>query len=121
MIAKVFPLILTEKGILYAYDDTIYSPDGFEIPHQLVAHEEVHARQQGGKPDVWWERYLEDAMFRFEQELEAHVQEWKSFSKAETVRNQRRVYLTNCARRLSGPLYGRCVTFERAKRLIKEA
>lgn len=120
LIKKVFPIVIDQKGILYAYDMTIHNPDAVEVPHQLVAHEEVHSRQQDGKPDVWWGRYLESSLFRFEQELEAHREEYRVFYTGSNLRNERRMYLMNCAKRLSGPLYGRCVTRDKALRLIKE-
>jgi hypothetical protein len=120
-ISHVFPLVLTEKGILYCWDDTIYNPDGVLVSKPLIAHEKVHSIRQTGKPDVWWEHYLETKLFRFEEELAAYRSEYRVACLEEKDRNQRNFYLVSCARRLAGPLYGNCVTFPQALNLIKEA
>ena|ERR1051326_6571357 len=119
-ITKVFPIVLERLGILYAWDDTIFNPDGVEIPPALIAHEEVHSERQQGKPDVWWDQYLETKLFRFEEELYAHRAEYRHALKEIKDRNQRNSYLMACARRLAGPLYGYCCSVPQAITLIKE-
>lgn len=104
-------------GTLFCYGDTIYFPAGGDLPETLHAHEEVHSRRQGDDPDLWWDRYLQDAEFRLLEEVLAHRAEYRAF---QGDRRERRLFLRSVAARLSGPLYGRMVTFEKAKRLIKE-
>lgn len=113
-------MVLTVKGVLYCWDTSIYNPDEIDIPAQLIAHEEVHSNQQSGHPEDWWDKYLKDSTFRFHQELEAHRVEYQRFYTNSNIRNERRLYLKLCAQRLSGPLYGQCVTFKQAFNLIKE-
>lgn len=116
-IRELFPL--TGKEI-FAWGDIIYSPSTESLPPWLLAHENVHKRQQDGDPEKWWARYLADPYWRFEQELEAHRAEYRSFCALEPNRNRKRVFLKGIARRLSAPMYGRVASFEKAKRLIKQ-
>lgn len=120
---------------IFAWGDTIYNPQGGELPPWLVAHEKVHKGQQeamiheiaphtyiagAGGPETWWERYLRDTKFRFDQELEAHQEEYRVFCKHHPDRNQRRAGLKSLAKRLSGKMYGNMVSFDKAKRMIKD-
>lgn len=65
-------------GIIFAYGDTIYNPDGISISPFLLAHEQTHQRQQGCDPAGWWHRYLADLPWRLDQELEAHRVEYRA-------------------------------------------
>lgn len=122
---------------IFTYGNTIYVPDGSEITAPLYAHEEVHFKQQSCDGhyadgvsdhgvrlfaiDAWWQRYIDDLKFRFDQELEAHRVEWLTFLEKDTQkpnRARRRHVLKALAARLSGPLYGRLVTLKRAQQLI---
>lgn len=140
-ITSVFGDKALTRGILFCWGDTIYNPSATDIPGQLLAHEKVHSDRQlelgkiydseyGGDPmsepelyrvgaEQWWIRYLEDSSFRLEEELLAHQVEYKYFS-LDHPRNQRRLYLNAIAKRLSSSLYGNCVTFSKAKQLIKD-
>lgn len=60
----------------YCWGETIYAPDGHEVPPDIIFHESVHARQQGSDPGAWWMRYLSDSQFRLEQELDAYSQQY---------------------------------------------
>ncbi len=99
-----------QPGVLFAYDQCIYNPSGIEIPPALIAHESVHlARQQlirGGDQRVeqWWTRYLEDSEFRYNEELLAHVAEFKMLAPGR-ARNERAAALMGTACRLIAPLY----------------
>ena len=120
-IREVFPLSGSE---IFAWGDTIYNPGGGDVPPWLVAHEKVHANQQMNdnghfETKEWWARYLVDRKWRFEQELEAHQVEYREFCRLNPQRNMRRVYLKVVARKLSAPLYGKMVSFDKAKRMIK--
>ena len=120
-IVAVFPEAI-KPGVLFCFGDTIYNPSGIKIPNWLVAHENVHRKQQAVHPGVtcgWWLDYLNDPKFRFDQELPAHIEEYKQFRIDNRGRNVRRLYLRLVAERLSGPLYGRMMTYTEARKLIK--
>lgn len=99
-----------KPGVIFAYGDQIFNPSGIEIPHALIAHEGVHGNRQlsmnfGRHPEAWWDRYLTDPQFRYEEELFAHVAEYKVCAQRVTDRNQRARLLLSTARRLIAPLY----------------
>lgn len=116
-IKSIFPI--TGKEI-FSWGDKIYNPSGVKISLELRAHEEVHSRQQGDDVQSWWDQYLIDDEFRFEQELLAHQVEFAVYSRHQPNRNLRRIYLRETAKRLSSPMYGSIVTFVKAKQLIKK-
>lgn len=116
-ILAAFPAAARMQGVLFCWGDTIYNPQGVTLYEPVLAHEEVHCRQQGKNPEVWWHRYIIDPQFRFEQELEAHQREYEVAS-LRLTRNQRRQVLRGLAHRLSGALYGKMVTKDEASRLI---
>ena len=117
-ICRVFPQS-ANKGTIFTYGKVIYVSDGSPLPRSLIAHEVIHVQQQEVMGAVeWWDRYLHDAKFRFGQELAAHRQEYV-VACLEGGRTHRRVALAKIAQRLSGPLYGRCVTMNEAKLKIK--
>jgi hypothetical protein len=105
-------------GVIFAYGDAVYSPSGEELPPDLVAHEQVHLRQQAavGGPEPWWSRYLAEPTFRLEQELEAY----RVQIAFHTDRPSRRACLRRVARDLARPMYGRIVTAEQARRLLSQ-
>lgn len=107
------------KGIIFTYGRTIYNPHGSELTPYLMAHEEVHADQQGMFPDNWWHRYLNDPAFRLDQELMAHGVEVRKYCEV-NGRGQRRHYVSEAAKRISGIAYGRIITFADAHRMFKE-
>lgn len=122
-----FPAILEkfpeakDKGVIFTYGDTIYNPWGGLIPDWIVAHEEVHSTRQGlSKEEVeaWWDRYLADEQFRFEEELLAHKVEYKTFCEKVKDRERRSRQLHRIAMRLAGPLYGRMIPYMSAKRVV---
>lgn len=118
-IVAMFPLALKE-GVLFCWGSTIYNPSGVEVPTYLAAHENVHRKQQGKDPAGWWEKYLADPQFRLEQEIPAHLEEYRQFSIDFPQRNMRRLALKSIAKRLSGPLYCNMLSYEKARALIKE-
>lgn len=105
---------------LFAWGDIIFNPSGSKVPKQLLAHEHVHSKQQGDKIKAWWDRYLIDKEFRLSQELEAHQVEYYVFCKNEPNRNRRRIYLKIVAKKLSSRIYGKMITFGKAKELIRK-
>lgn len=101
---------------VYTYGDTLYVPQGVEVSEHLQAHEIVHTRQQSD-PVAWWDRYLVDPQFRLEQEVEAYRAQWQ-FLLANVGRQQRRDILKHISKHLSGPLYGRIISTDDAKKAI---
>ncbi len=105
-ICKVFPAA-RGTGTIFAYGDKIFVPNGKEISHHLKVHEAVHCiRQKELGVEFWWDRYLTDWRFRYNEELLAHRAEYRSMIRGEANRNQRRMALKAVAQRLASPLYG---------------
>ena len=118
-IKKVFPDCM-KPGVLFCWDREIYNPSGITVPDYLIAHENVHRHQQDGEPERWWAKYLADPAFRLVQEIPAHQEEYREYSRLYPNRNMRRVALRFMAARLSGPLYLNMISYEKAKAIIKE-
>lgn len=108
-------------GEIFAWGTTIYSPSGPKVSAALVAHETVHFRQQAeaGGPEAWWGRYLAEPAFRLDQEMEAHIEEFRVYSEAHG-RQERRRYLDWLGKRLASPIYGGVITRKAAKARIKQ-
>ena len=113
-ILEAFPAVRARRGVIFSWGSIIYNPHNVAIPPALRAHEAVHEVQQNGDPLAWWERYIADPAFRYEQELLAHRAEWR----AQPNRAARRAGLVEIARRLSSPMYGGLITFDQAKAAI---
>lgn len=109
------------KAVLYAYGDIIYAPLGGDVPPWLVAHEAKHSDQQAefGSVEGWWDRYIEDSDFRFQQELEAHAVEYLVRKSLAPNRQTRRGALKVIARKLSSTIYGNMVSRKAAAREIE--
>lgn len=117
-IAKTFG-IKNSGGIVFTYGDKLYVPSGQEPDKPLMRHEETHARQQANiGVKAWWDRYLVDPQFRFEQELEAYRNQYRSM--ATLTLEQRIGYLNHIATDLAGPMYGNLMTKDQAKAGITE-
>jgi hypothetical protein len=95
-----------KPGVIFTYGGEIYNPDGVHIPAALMAHEYVHIQRQCRylKPEHWWGAYIADPVFRYTEELFAHVAEFKAQAHG-IDRNQRAQLLMSTARRLVAPLY----------------
>jgi hypothetical protein len=114
-ILEVFPNA-DKPGVLFAFDGCVYNPSGNVIPPALIAHEEVHLKRQRdlgpnphsttkwSGPDLWWDNYLEDSEFRYNEELLAHVAEFKT-QRTTNDRNFGARLLMHTALRLVAPLY----------------
>lgn len=118
-ILQRFPAI-AGKAVFFAWGDIIYNPKGVAIPPFIVRHEEVHAARMRGDILGWWERYLDDDMFRLTEELAGHLAEIDALSE-NTNRQRRRQLLKQTARRLSNPIYGYRLTRHEATELLKAA
>ena len=124
---KIYPRLVEvfgidwNKGIIITYGDTVYC--SVELENHLIAHEEVHVRQQTEYGvEAWWERYLIDPEFRLDQELEAYRAQAKYLREhtEEMSRGQRQIWFITMARLLSGSIYGNLVSFNKAMELIKQ-
>jgi hypothetical protein len=112
------------RPIIFAWGTTIFNPLGGRITPELMAHESVHGFRQGTDIEGWWRRYIADETFRLEEEIPAHVAEYQEFCKRNVngrARNNRRLYLHHVASRLASPLYGKMVSYDDARRIIKNA
>ena len=117
-ITKAFPQS-RRPGIIFAYGDKIYVPSGNDLSEHLKVHEAVHGiRQQRLGVELWWNKYIEDRSFRFNEELLAHRAEYASMIKDTPNRKQRRLALKAVASRLASPLYGCGGGWKKAAELI---
>lgn len=104
---------------VFTWGDTIYAPGvNFKLPEDLMVHEQTHEIQQGKDPGKWWDRFIQDASFRFDQELKAYQNQYKFFCKRHD-RNKAFFFLDIIAEDLSGPMYGRMISYKTAFKLIK--
>lgn len=108
-------------GVIFTCGQTIFNPAGIEISGALKCHESVHAQRQGNEEHgilEWWRRYLDEPLFRLEEELLAHRAEYRAFKGWTKDRRLVLRELETIARRLSGPLYGGLITLAQAQRFI---
>lgn len=122
-IKKFFPLD-NFKGAIFAYAPNIYNPSGVELPKELIEHERVHIQRQNeheGGAKGWWDDYLNDEQFRFNEELLAHRAEYQTFLMLkQPARELRRKALKMISKRLASALYGKMCSQARAAELISE-
>lgn len=108
---------LTGLKPVFTYGDTLYNPNGGEISDDLMAHEEVHEKQQAALGvGMWWDMYLSDPGFRLKQEVEAYKAQYQSLK--DWPRQYRRALLRGLAHDLSSKLYGKIIKQSQAKELI---
>lgn len=94
-----------DRGVLFAYDGAIYNPSDIPVPQALIAHENVHLKRQAlHGADIWWDHYLRDCEFRYNEELLGHVAEFQSL-RGGRDRNFGARLLLHTALRLVAPLY----------------
>lgn len=109
------------EPIVYAWGKTIYATNGIRVTPDIMVHESVHGLRQGGDVEGWWRRYIAEPEFRLAEEVPAHVAQFIALCELEPGRAARRRALAVMADRLSAPLYGRLVSKEAAKRIIRDA
>lgn len=102
-IASAFPEAAC-GGVLFSYGPDIYNPSGVVIPDWLLAHEKKHCERQLD-PEAWWDRYLTDDDFRYNEELIAHREEYRVQVSKVRDRNARARLAMRTAKRLVAPLY----------------
>lgn len=106
----------------FTYGNIIYNPTGNYIDEPLGLHEAQHSLQQEecGGAEFWWERWLTDKRFRYEQEASAYGVQYRRYCELERHRNKRAVYLFRLASDLSSPQYGSVVSLMEARKRIAE-
>lgn len=121
-IVKAFPLAI-RPGVVFAYGDTIYSPGQSKLHTWLLAHEQVHLDRQKD-PEAWWDRYIDDPVFRCFEEVLAHRREAtvRAQSAGNLNRHQRRALEKIMVERLTQPLYRfEPLLRDTAKKLLTQA
>ena len=118
---EIKKFFILQKGVVFCWGDTIYSPDGAFISLDLQAHEKTHSIQQVdyGNIKKWWERYLKDPNFRLAMEVPAYQIQYREAKKISKDRNKLFNYLVALAKDLSGGMYGSIMTFQDAVNAIK--
>lgn len=116
---KINNIFSLNKDVIYTFGDTIYNPGNCNITPDVEAHEEVHQKQQGDNPTLWWNRYLEDPLFRLNQELEAYQRQYEFFCSVHKDKNRRFKFLHQLATVCSSGIYGNMIRPNEAMRRIK--
>ncbi len=89
---------------IFCYGDTIYNFSGETIPEDTLLHESIHTKQQGKNIEGWWNSWLNDKIFRYQQELEAYAAQYE-FIKKHYPQKAVKEALSEIARNLKS-LYG---------------
>jgi hypothetical protein len=108
------------SNVVFAYGNAIFNPSGIPVNEPLRIHELTHLAQQGDDPDAWWDKYISDKKFRFEQELEAFSNEYNCFRGFMKDRNKVANFLHSVATRLSSNLYSSDKTYSECVTLIRQ-
>lgn len=88
------------QDAIFCHGDTIYNPSGQEIPEDILFHESIHEKQQGKNPEDWWQEWIINKDFRYEQELEAYTHQY-SFIKKHYGARATKEALTDLAQNLN--------------------
>lgn len=115
-IVRAIPEIAEHKPI-FCFGDTVYNVEG-ELRKDLDIHEEIHSKQQGVYPGIWWYQYLTDKEFRLKQEIEAYGAQYAFISKALKGR-WLRYGLDKMAHDLSSGMYGNLLCHNEAVSKIR--
>ena len=119
-IVLVFPRAVN-KGVIFAYDGKIYNPSNIVITPELMAHESIHCSRQGPDEESsieWWDRYLHEPDYRYNEELLAHRAEYLKALENAKNRKDKRSALKQTSQRLASPLYGKMITAKKAAKEI---
>jgi hypothetical protein len=109
--------VIVGKPIIWSWGDVIYNPTDIHISHELFAHEAVHGERQLDQVEKWWELYLKDPQFRYDEEMHAHRAEWRAVLRRSAGKNVGAV-LEAIAGRLASPLYGKVISLDGARYAI---
>jgi len=113
----MFPNVTMESMYL-AFGDTIYIPEGKELPRDTQAHEMVHLYQQGLSKKtalIWWVKYVFSKKFRYRQEIEAYREQF-DFAKRNSKMSYKKLYAYRnwIVDMITGKMYGNMATREQA-------
>ena len=127
--------------MIFTYGDTIYVPNGQELPDHIIEHEKVHMKQQSHEyinkthdvefsnepldirkmtPELWWGKFLREPAFRVDQEARAYARQYRFICKTLKDKNARAKVLYDFAGILSGKSYGNCISHVLATKEIKK-
>lgn len=95
--------------VVFAYAPHIYNPSGRPLPADVVAHEHVHLSRQGDNPKEWWRRYMNEPVFRFEEEVLAYRAQLDVLGETLNLKDWKKALDRICTV-ASGPMYGRMTT-----------
>jgi hypothetical protein len=105
------------NGIIFTYGDVVHCK--IKVSPRKLVHEKVHVEQQlSYGVEEWWERYLKDATFRLEQELEAYRAEIAWIKPNVHNLAEKRRMLSEIVTSLSSYIYGNLLTSQQAKELL---
>ncbi len=110
------------EDTIFTYGPTIHAKYPEKVTPDIIAHESVHIRQQGGDPAAWWMKYLYDPHFRLAQEIEAYRAQYSFMLKEKTLNPRQTLpnFVHRMAILLSGKMYGNIITYRDAVKKIKE-
>lgn len=105
--------------VVFCYGETVYNPYRLPLRDDLIHHEAVHAKQQDEQIDEWWQKYIDDPLFRVSQELEAYGQQVKFIRQRQGELRAIRAAVS-FSKYLASPVYGSAITSPEAlKRMLK--
>lgn len=107
-----------DRGTIFAYKNTIHAKNPSSVTEDVVAHEQVHLEQQRmfGDADLWWKQYLQDADFRYKQEIPAYKAQL-AYALGRYNRNYRRALRQHIYKSFAG-LSGGTITVAQAEQLL---
>ena len=115
-IKKAFPAC--EWKACFCYGDTIYNPFQIKLTPDLCEHEEVHSKRQGNNPELWWEKYISDPIFRLDEEIAAFSRQYEVMKPLFTNKGNK-AFLTQIAKALSSDVYGNIITLQEAESRVR--
>jgi len=117
--SEIISVLPRDMNAVFCYGDTLYNPFNRKITPDVEVHEQVHSKQQGDSPEMWYNKYLYDKDFRLRQEVEAYGTQY-AFAK-KFVRNKEILKWAKekMVEALSSKAYGKLVTQKKARKLIE--
>lgn len=112
---------VSEKDVIIAYGDTIYTPD-CGLSRDLIVHELVHCKRQGLNKDSakrWYELYMRDVNFRLNEEVLAYKAQYEYCCRVYKDKNRQTKILVALAGQLASSQYGNIITLQEAMEKIK--
>lgn len=106
-----------KEGMAITYGDTVYSK--YKLRPDVAVHEMVHIEQQKGiDKDEFVDRYLSDPVFRIHVEEPAYKAQAEYIKDCVSDRNLRFRLIHQLALALSGPMYGKMMSYSDALKLL---